>query len=51
LEGFLSEALFPLSALASTLEGQQQNPKGKPDRACERDKRTGCDFDKQIFVR
>jgi hypothetical protein len=46
----LSEALFPLSALASTLEGQQQNPKGKPNRACERDKRTSGDFDKQVFV-
>ena len=50
-EGFLSEALFPLSALASTLDWQQQNPKGNPQRACERDKRTGCDFDKQGFVR
>jgi hypothetical protein len=50
-EDFLSEALFPLSALASTLDWQQQNPKGNPQRACEGDKRTGCDFDKQVFVR
>jgi hypothetical protein len=47
----LSEVFLALSALASTLEGQQQNPKGNPNRACERDKRTGGDFDKQVFVR
>jgi hypothetical protein len=50
-EGFLSEVFLALSALASTLEGQQQNPEGNPNRACERDKRTGGDFDKQVFVR
>ena len=50
-EGCLSEAFLALSAVASTLEGQQQNPKGKPNRACERDKRSCCDFDKQVFVR
>jgi hypothetical protein len=49
-EGCLSEVFLALSALASTLEGQQQNPKRKPNRACERDKRTGGDFDKQVFV-
>jgi hypothetical protein len=47
----LSEVFLPLSALASTPDWQQQNPKGNPQRACERDERTGCDFDKQIFVR
>ena len=50
-EGCLSEGFLALSALASTLEGQQQNPKGKPNRACDRDKRTSGDFDKQVFVR
>ncbi len=50
-EGCLSEVFIALSALASTLEGQQQNPKGNPNRACECDNRTSCDFDKQVFVR
>ena len=50
-EGCLSEGFLALSALASTLEGQQQNPKGNPNRACERDNRTGGDFDKQVLVR
>ncbi|MEI8294608.1 MAG: hypothetical protein WCG66_11625 [bacterium] len=50
-EDCLSEVFLALSALATTLEGQQQNPKRKPNRACERDKRTGGDFDKQVFVR
>ena len=50
-EGCLSEAFLALSALASTLEGQQENPKGNPNRACDRDKRTSGDFDKQVFVR
>jgi hypothetical protein len=40
-----------LSALASTLEGQQQDPRGKPNRACECDNRTSGDFDKQVLVR
>lgn len=50
-EGCLSKVFLALSALASTPEWQQQNPKGNPQRACERDKRTGGDFDKQGFVR
>ena len=50
-EGCLSKVFLALSALASTPEWQQQNPKGKPQRACERDKRTGGDFDKQVLVR
>jgi hypothetical protein len=47
----LSEAFLALSALASRLEGQQQNPKGNPQRACERDEGISGDFDKQVFVR
>jgi hypothetical protein len=43
----LGEALLALSALASMLEGQQENP----NRACERDKYTQADFDEQVFVR
>lgn len=48
--GCLNEVLLQLLALTSTPEGQQQNPKRNPQWACERDKRTCCDFDKQVVV-
>jgi hypothetical protein len=37
-DGCLGAVFFELSPLASALEGQQQNPKWNPQRACEHDK-------------
>ena len=49
-EGGAGQTNVPFLPL-STLEGQQQNPKGKPNRACERDQRSSSNFNKQVFVR